>query len=122
MTTLPFTVNGVDFSSLVTKRQYKTNRIPVIGTKYTDLAKIDHTTIARYKGYLEVSLNPLSPSQAEDLYEQLLNAPCEVTYYNFQLQQTVTELMIPAFEGLQDAKQRESGHWLSNSTVNFTEE
>lgn len=122
MTNLPFTVNGVDFSDLVTIRQYKTNRIPVLGTKYTDLAKIDHTTIARYKGYLEVNLNPLSPSQAEDFYAELLNAPCTVTYYSFQLQQTVTELMIPAFDGLKDAKQRESGHWLDNSTVNFTEE
>lgn len=122
MTTLPFTINGHDYSSLVTKRQYKTNRIPVVGTKYTDLAKIDHTTIARYKGYLEVALNPLSPSQADDLYADLLTAPCEVTYYSFQLQQTVTETMLPNFDGLKDAKLRESGHWMENSTINFTEE
>lgn len=122
MTDLPFTINGVDFRAYVEKGVYNTDLIPVIGSKWTDLSKVDHTTIARFKGYLEVNLNPMSPAQVEALYDQLILAPVTVTYFNFKRNAQVTETMMPSWEPLKDAMKRSSGHWVQSCTIEFTEE
>lgn len=122
MTDLTFRINGNDFSSIVEKGSYTTDLIPVVGSKYTDLNKVDHTIIARYRGYVEVTLNPMSPQQAKSLYTQLKNAPCSVEYFSFQDKEAVTKTMIPSWDSLKDAKQRDSGHWVRSIKITFTEE
>lgn len=122
MTDLRFKVNGHDYSSMVTVREYKTNKIPVEGTSYVSLDKYNHTTIARYRGYLEVQINPQSPTELASFYDDLLNAPCEVQYWSFQSQSNVTETMMPSFSALQDAKDRGDGHWVREYTISFTQE
>ena len=122
MTNLTFKVNNTDFSSMVEKGSYITDRILVVGAKYTDLNKVDHTTIVRTRGYLEVVLNPASPSQISTLYTQLAAAPCTVKYHSFQKNTDVEETMIPTLEPLQDAKQRSTGNWVRKVRLTFTEE
>lgn len=122
MTDLKFKVNNTDFSDMVEKGSYITDRIAVAGAKYTDLNKVDHTTIARWRGYLEVTLNPSSPARIAALYTALATAPCTVDYHSFQLNADVQETMIPTLEALQDAKQRSSGHWVRKVKLTFTEE
>lgn len=121
MTDLTFTINGVDFSSIVQKGEYTTGKIPVT-IKRTDLDKVDHTILIRHRGYIEVTLNPLSPAQAEDLFTQLELSPCTVQYFSFQDKAIVQQTMVPSFDNLQDAKKRESGHWVRSIKVSFTEE
>lgn len=122
MTDLTFKVNTIDFSGLVEKGSYITDRIPVVGASYTDLNKVNHTTIVRNRGYLEVVLNPTSPTQISTLYNQLSMAPVQVQYHSFQTNSTVTENMIPTLEPLQDAKERTSGHWVRKVKLTFLEE
>lgn len=122
MTDLKLTINNVDFSGIVEKGSYITGKIPVVGAKYTDLNKVDHTTITRYKGYLEFKTNVMSPSQVYNLFEELCDAPCQVEYFSFQDNNNVTKTMIPSFDDVQDATRRSSGHWVRGLKVSFTEE
>lgn len=122
MTDLKLIINGTDFSGIVEKYSYITGKIPVQGAKYTDLNKVDHTTIARHRGYLEFRCNPMSPTQVNSLFTALCNAPCTVQYFSFQDKANVTQTMIPSYDDVQDAKLRESGHWVRGIKVSFTEE
>lgn len=122
MTDLTCKINNVDFSGIVEKGSYITGMIPIVGAKYTDLNKVDHTTIIRHKGYLEFKCNTMSPSQVYSLFEELCNAPCQVEYFSFQEGLTVTRTMIPSFDDVQDAVRRSSGHWVRGIKVSFTEE
>ena len=122
MTDLTFKVNDTDFSGIVEKGSYITDRTMVVGAKYTDLNKVDHTTIVRDRGYLEVTLNPTSQTQIASLYTAIRNAPCKVKYHSFQKGTDVEEMMIPSLEPLQDAKKRSSGHWVRKVRLTFTEE
>lgn len=122
MTDLTFRIGGTDFSSYVEKGSYKTDLIPIVGSQYTDLNKVKHTVIVRYLGYLEVTLNPMSPAQAQTLFNRLTSAPCTVQYFSFQEQSVVTRTMMPEWDELKDAKERSSGHWVQSITLSFTEE
>lgn len=122
MTDLTLTVNSISLSAMIEKGSYITDLIPVVGSKYTDLNKVDHTIIARYKGYVEVTLNPMSPATAKGLYDQLIQAPCRVTYYSFQKKTEVTASMIPEWDSLKDAMRRSTGHWVQSIKLSFTEE
>ena len=122
MTDLTFLVNSTDFSGLVEKGSYITDRIPVVGAAYVDLNKVNHTTIVRDRGYLEVMLNPMSNTQLATLYTQLAAAPCSVKYHSFQKNADVTETMIPTLEEVQDAKLRGTQHWVRKIKLTFMEE
>ena len=122
MTDLALTINNVSFSAYVKKGEYYTASEPVAGAKYTDLDKVDHTTVIRHRGRLKVTFNPMSPSQISTLYSALSNCPCQVTYWSFQQNQNVTQSMMPVLEEIQDAKQRSSGHWVRSFALELTEE
>lgn len=122
MIDLTLTINGIDFSAIIEKGSYITGKIPVVGAVYTDLNKVNHTTIARHRGYLEFRVNPLSPNQVYDLFTQLRSAPCTVKYFSFQDKTDVTQTMVPSFDDVQDAKKRNSGHWVRGFKISFTEE
>lgn len=121
MTDLTLTINGSDYSHIVTKAQYKTFRTPVISYSYVDLDKVTHQYIKRWKGGLEVEVNPIFEDMAADLYEDLIEQPCEVSYYSFQLGQVVTESMIVSESTMQDAKAFSDGHFIGNLTLRFEE-
>ena len=122
MTDLKFKINNTDFSGMVEKWSYITDCIPVVGAKYTDLNKVDHTTIARYRGTLEVTLNPSSPAQMTALFTQLATSPVTVDYHCFQTATDVQQTMTFSMEPLQDAAKRSSGHWTRKVKLTFTEE
>lgn len=94
MTHFPFSVNGVDFSALVHKRGYKTNRVPVYSPKVTTLDGRDHFTQIRTKGVLTVTLNPAEKSKMLALTEELQTMPVRVRYHSFQTGMTETETMV----------------------------
>ena len=122
MTDLTFLINTKDFAKMVEKGSYTTDLIPVIGAKYTDLDKVDHTTIVRFRGTLSVVINPSSPADMKKLWDELLLAPCTVKYHSFQKNVDVEQTMIPSVEPIQDAAKRNSGHWTRKVKVTFTEE
>ena len=122
MTDLTFLINTKDFSKMVEKGSYTTELIPVIGAKYTDLDRVDHTTVVRFRGVLSVVLNPSSPADLKKLWDELALAPCSVKYHSFQKNTDVTQTMMPSLEAIQDAAKRSSGHWGRKVKLTFTEE
>jgi len=93
MTDLTFTINGHDYKDIVAKGKYETFLIPVEGSKYTDLNKVDHVSIVRYRGKIKVELNPISSDKALALCTDLMQSPCNVSYFSFQRNAIVTETM-----------------------------
>lgn len=122
MTDLKLIINNTDFSGIVEKGSYVTGKVPIVGTKYTDLNKVDHTTIARYRNTLDFKTNVMSPAQVTSLFTALCNAPCEVQFFSFQDGANITATMIPSFDDVQDAAKRSSGHWVRGLKVTLTEE
>lgn len=122
MTDLALTINGVNFSGYVQKGEYTTNLVPVVGAKYTDLDKVDHTTVVRHRGSVTVTFNPMGPSAVASLFAALEDCPCQVTYWSFQRGQNVTQSMMPELDEIQDAKLRSSGHWVRSFSLTLTEE
>ena len=94
MTHFPFSVNGVDFSALIHKRGYKTNRVPVYSDSVTTLDGKDHYNLIRTKGVLAVTLNPAEKSKMLALMEELQIQPVRVRYHSFQTGMTETETMV----------------------------
>ena len=121
MTDLKCTINGHDYKAYVQKGEYYTDVIPVT-IKRTDLDGVDHTLTIRHNGYFAVTLNPISVTTADSLFTDLMAAPISVTYYSFQKKLDVTQTMTPKFEVLQDAKKRDTLHWVRSFKIQFTEE
>ena len=96
MTKFPFTVNGVDFSDVVHKYGYRTNRMPVYSRRVTTLDGVDHYSLIRTKGYLELRLNPVPKERALAFCEALQQLPAEISYHSFQTGMTETESMTVA--------------------------
>ena len=96
MTKFPFTVNGVDFSDVVHKYGYRTNRMPVYSRRVTTLDGVDHYSLIRTKGYLELRLNPVSKERALAFCEALQQLPAEIIYHSFQTGMPETETMTVA--------------------------
>lgn len=93
MSKFPFKVNGVDFSALVNKYGYSTDRVPVYSSNWTDLSGTDHSVKLRDKGWLYVTLNDITAEQSAKLCRQLRKPTLDVEYHSFQLGQTVVERM-----------------------------
>ena len=121
MTDLTFTINGHDYKDIVTKRKYETFLIPVEGAKYTDLDKVDHVSIVRYRGKLQVELNPISDIRAAALCSDLMQSPCTVKYYSFQRNSVVTETMVPDAISMKDAFNFQNKRWSEPSGITFTQ-
>ena len=96
MTKFPFTVNGADFSDIVHKYGYRTDRTPVFSKKVTTLDGVDHYSLIRTKGYLELRLNPVPKERALAFCEALQTLPAEISYHSFQTGMTETETMTAA--------------------------
>lgn len=122
MTDLTFTINGHDYSDIVEKRNYQTRLIPVVGRQYTDLNKVEHTTIARYRGELTVGINVAAKSRITALATDLQSAPVSVCYYSFQLGTTVTQTMMPDSTTMKDAFSLGGVRFNETNEITFTEE
>lgn len=92
MTVFKFKVNGVDFSDIVHKYGYTTDRVPVYSKTVTTLDGVAHTRLIRTKGILKVPLNPASESRISEFYAELQKLPANVEYHSFQ-SGDVTETM-----------------------------
>lgn len=93
MSKYPFALNGVDFSDVVNKYGYETDRVPVFSTQWTDLAGVDHDVRLRDKGVLYVTLNDIDAERSAQLCEQLRRHHLMVKYHSFQLGREVEEHM-----------------------------
>jgi len=123
MTDLTFTINGNSYKNLVRtgSDNLQTTRKPVYGSKYTDLNKVDHYILSRYRGVLKVNLRAMSPQEARTLEAEWDDQPVTVTYYCFQTGTDVTQEMTVSDTTLSDAIKRSDGHWVQQSSVTFTE-
>lgn len=94
MNKFPFYVNGVDFSSLVHKYGYQTDRVPVFSESVRTLDGVDHFSLLRTRGVLIVRLNPAEKSTLQQLAEELQILPVKVKYHSFQTGTTEEENMV----------------------------
>lgn len=49
MTEFAFKINGTDFSEVVNRYGYETDRVPVSAGQFTDLAGVDHNVVLRWR-------------------------------------------------------------------------
>ena len=122
MTKYPFKLNGVDFSRLVHKYGYETQRSPVYASRYEDLDGRTHSVVGRWCGGLTIQLNDIPATDAADLGAELLKAPLDVTYYSFQLKREVTERMMIGDYPLALKLATARADWMAAVVLEFKEE
>lgn len=119
MTDYCFTINGVDFRSLVNKHHYETDRVPVVAWKITDLDGVDHQVVQRWRGKLKVGLNDLTADESSAICAALMETPLSIRYHSFQLGADTTEEMritsMPVAHLLKSAGQ----NWHAGVTLSF---
>ena len=122
MTDLRFLVNGVDFSRLVHKNGIRTYMDPVFDGQITTLAGVRKAALRRYRAILHVTLNDLEQSESAKLSRALLAWPLEITYFNLQRNEEVTQTM--RLEGYPRERLLQDGgeNWLSGTTLKFEQE
>ena len=121
MTKFPFMVNGVDFSDVVYKYGYRTDRVPVYSPKITTLDGVDRFSLLRTKGYLEITLNPVPKERALAFCEALRQLPATISYYSFQTGMTETETMTVASVPFGVFATIGFRDWLGGETIIFEE-
>lgn len=93
MTKLPFTINGEDFSDIVHKYGYATDTIPIYSRVITTMDQVDHQSLVRMRGALNIRTNPVQADRAAAFCSALKSLPAKVTYYSFQSGQLVEQTM-----------------------------
>lgn len=115
----PVKINGEDFTDLFHKRGYVTYRTPVYAGTYTDLNQVDHYVVGRWRGGFSGTTNDMTAEDAARLSAALMTLPGKVTYFSFQLQREVTEIMapiqIPAALKLRTSR----ADWIKGVTLNL---
>lgn len=119
MTRFKFKVNGVDFSDVVHKYGYTTDRVPVFGKTVTTLDGVDHTRLIRTRGVLKVPLNPTSESRATEFYAELKKLPAEVEYHSFQSGADVTETMKITAMPAEFVMGTPTTNWVAGTSITF---
>ena len=121
MTNYTFEINGEDFSDIVHKRGYQTDRQPVYAAKFTDLAQVDSYKVARWRGFATIPTNDLKAERAAQLAAQLMKTPLQVKYWSFQLGRAVTETMV--LEKLPQQLKLQTAHadWIAAMVLSFRE-
>lgn len=121
MTNYPFEINGEDFSDIVHKRGYLTDRQPVYTAKITDLDQVDDYKIARYRGFLDIPTNDLKAERAAQLAAQLMKPPLRIGYWCLQLGKKVEETMTLEKMPQQLKMQTPRADWIAAMMLNFRE-
>ena len=121
MTRYPFKLNGVDFSDVVHCFGYESYRLPVFAAQWEDLSGVSHETLLRTRGVLRIPLNDLEQSRSAVLCRALRQRPLTVTYWNFDYDMEVQEVMrvesVPRRLLLEDGAES----WIEGETLNFTQ-
>lgn len=79
-------INGVDFTSLVERDSYRTNKIPVYSDSIVTMDGITHVALIRNKSKITFSFNPQNAQNTAMACNALLSMPCEVYFYDLQSQ------------------------------------
>lgn len=79
-------INGVDFTSLVERDSYRTNKIPVYSDSIVTMDGITHVALIRNKSEITFSFNPQNAQNTAMACNALLSMPCEVYFYDLQSQ------------------------------------
>lgn len=118
MTVFKFKVNGVDFSDMVPKYGYTTDRVPVYSKTITTLDGVDHTILIRTKGVLNVPLNPTSERRAAEFYAELKKLPADVEYHSLQ-SGDVTETMKLSTMSAEFVLSTPATNWVAGTRITF---
>lgn len=119
MTRFKFTVNGIDFSDIVHKYGYTTDRVPVYGPTVTTIDGVDHLRLIRTKGMLKVPLNPNSESRVAAFCAELQKLPADVEYHSFQAGVDVSETMKLTSMSAEFVLGTPSTNWVAGTTITF---
>lgn len=87
-------INGVDITPMIERDSYQTRRIPVYSESVVTMDGITHTALLRNKGEVSFDFNPQNASNTSSVCTALLDTPCEVYYYDLQMQTYVLANMI----------------------------
>ena len=93
MVNLTFKVNNTDYSGYVERDSYSTSVIPVYSDSITTLDGVEHKTLKRLKGRLNITLNPQNAANTALICSDLLSSPVEVQYHCLQRNVDVTANM-----------------------------
>lgn len=88
-------IGGFDISPMIERDSYQTSRIPVYSESVVTMDGITHTALLRNKGEISFEFNPQNAFDTASVCGALLEMPCEVYYYDLQMQTYVlTNMMI----------------------------
>ena len=77
---MTFTIDGVDFSSYLTKYGYSTQYTPVFSNSVQTIDGVEHVAVVRYRGALTVTIRPLTGDEWAILSSALANGILTVEY------------------------------------------
>lgn len=116
-----FEVNGTSYASLVKKYSYTTDRIPVETNRVTTMDGVDHVAIIRYRGVLNLEINPQEEATFQAFCAAIASGVLTVKYHCMQTNADVTQQMtvsgMPGALAIQNASRRVIG----GLTLTFTE-
>lgn len=85
-------INGVDFSDIVEKNSYHTERTPITQS-VTTIDGVEHIAIIREVDSLSFKTNPLTQDRYKTLCDQMRNGFCTVRYTHLQVGAVLVEQM-----------------------------
>lgn len=90
---MTFTINGTDFSGLITKYGYATAYNPVYAQNVITMDGVEHLAYLRHKGSLTITLRPLTGAELSTLTAKLATGIMEIQYTCLQRNLDVTATM-----------------------------
>lgn len=121
MTSYTFKINGADFSALVHRQGYQTDRQPVVSWSMTDLTGTEHQVVSKWRHVLTVQLNPMTRAQAQALCAELVKETVGVTFTSLQTGTEVSAKMWPDAMPLQHQLRARGKDWLRGFELTLTE-
>lgn len=121
MTSYTFRINGADFSALVHRQGYQTDRQPVVSWNMTDLTGTEHRVVSKWRHVLTVQLNPMTRAQAQALCAELVKSTVSVTFSSLQTGEDVTASMWTDTMPLQHQLRARGKDWLRGFELTLTE-
>lgn len=119
MTKFTFKVNGVDFSDIVSKYGYSTERVAVYGKTVTTLDGVDHVKLLRSRGCLTIKINPVGADRMAEFCNALATLPVEIKYHSFQLGTDVSETMRLSNVSASFVLDTPAKKWVDGASVKF---
>lgn len=119
---MTFTINGTDFSGLLTKYGYATAYNPVYTSSLITMNGVEHLAYLRHRGSLTVTLKPLTGAQVSALTSALSTGVMTVCYTCMQRNTDVTANMkLDGGDSAEFLLKNASRELYGNTQLTFTE-